>query len=215
MIDTKSLILSLVSDAKPVKYLRPPIYSALFLFVILLIYGIITQSFSGIRADIVLQLHRPFFVVEILSLILLIFTSAIAAILTMYPDAYQKPKLLLLPYWSFGLLILIIIYQIFIQNKTGIILPPKEETGWQCCLSIALISLIPSALIFVILHKGASVRQFQSGAFSVLAASGVGCLTLRIAEATDSLIHLATWHYLPTIIFAMLGAFIGRIILKW
>ena len=85
----------------------------------------------------------------------------------------------------------------------------------ECALCIGSVALIPSALIFALLRKGASVRQFQAGSFAVLAASSIGCLTLRLAEANDSMMHLASWHYGPTVLFAALGAALGKILLKW
>jgi hypothetical protein len=49
----------------------------------------------------------------------------------------------------------------------------------------------------------------------VLAASGVGCLTLRLAELNDSIEHLLQWHYVPTLLFAAGGAMIGKWLLRW
>jgi hypothetical protein len=59
------------------------------------------------------------------------------------------------------------------------------------------------------------VHPLQAGAFAVLTASTIGALTLRLAEENDSIVHLVQWHYLPTLFFAVLGAFAGKWLLKW
>ena len=79
----------------------------------------------------------------------------------------------------------------------------------DCALCIGSVAMLPSLLLFGILRRGATVRPMQAGIFAVLAASAIGCLTLRLSEANDSLAHLLLWHYLPTLIFAALGAVIG------
>jgi len=81
--------------------------------------------------------------------------------------------------------------------------------------SAAATAIVPAALIFALLRKGASVRPLRAGSFAVLAASGLGCLTLRLSEANDSLVHLVDWHYLPTLLFAVIGALVGRYLLRW
>jgi hypothetical protein len=85
----------------------------------------------------------------------------------------------------------------------------------ECALCIAAVALIPSALLFALIRKGATIRPLQAGSFAVLAASSVGGLTLRLAEANDSLMHLVVWHYLPALLFATLGAVIGKKLLRW
>jgi hypothetical protein len=69
--------------------------------------------------------------------------------------------------------------------------------------------------MFVLLRKGASIRQLQAGSFAVLTATAIGCLTLRLSEENDSIMHLLQWHYLPTLLFAALGALAGKWLLKW
>ena len=82
------------------------------------------------------------------------------------------------------------------------VLPAPGAHAMECALCIASVAIIPSAWIFTLLRKGASIRQAQSGAYAVLCASAIGCLTLRLAEANDSMLHAASWHYLPTLLFA-------------
>ncbi len=109
----------------------------------------------------------------------------------------------------------VIIYQLFLPVDARMVMPKAGAHGLVCALCIASVALIPSAMLFWLIRKGANVRPLQAGSFAVLAASAIGALTLRLAEANDSMLHLASWHYLPTFLFAVLGALLGKQLLKW
>lgn len=215
MINTTDLIAQLSTDAKLTSKARTPIYWAVRLLSVVIIYAIGCQLFLGLRPDLTIQLARPLFAFEILLLSLLFISSAAASILAMYPDAYQKPQLLKLPYGIFIALAGLVTFQLMTPHDTRMVMPEISAHGMECAICIASLALIPSALIFTLLRKGASVRQFQAGSFAVLAASSIGCLTLRFAEANDSIIHLVQWHYMPTLLFATVGALAGKWLLKW
>lgn len=215
MTDTQTLIERLSSEAQTPTVVRTPAYWGSRLMAVLAVYGIVTQLVLGLRPDLVMQFTRPLFAAEIGLLVALVFSSALASVLAMYPDAYQTPKLLKLPHAVFLLMLGLVLFQLFIPLDARMVMPLPGAHAMECAICIGSVALIPSALIFAVLRKGASVRQFQAGSFAVLAASGIGCLTLRLAEANDSMMHLASWHYGPTLLFAAFGACIGRILLKW
>lgn len=214
-MDTNALIAQLSREAQPKARLRSPAWFAPCLIAVLLVYGIAVQFHLHIRADIAVQFTRMMFVVEIALLALLTLTSAIAGIYAMYPDVYQKSWLLRVPYAAFALLAVFILMQLIAMPADPRMVIPQAGIGMECAICIASVALIPSGLMFWLMRKGASVHPLQAGSFAVLAASGIGCLTLRLSEANDSLMHLACWHYLPTLLFAVLGATIGKWVLKW
>lgn len=216
MNNTADLIASLSAEAKPVKKARAPGYWVIRLLAVLVVYAIGCQLFHGLRPDLGTQFTRPFFALETLLLTLLLIASTIASVLAMYPDAYQKPKLLKLPYAFFALLVALMGFQLLMPHDARMVIPGGVGVyAMECALCIASVAFIPSALIFALLRKGASVRQLQAGSFAVLTASSIGCLTIRLAEANDSIIHLVQWHYVPTLLFAALGALAGKRLLRW
>jgi len=215
MKDTQTLINYLSGDAVLPKALRSPQYWVIRLLAVLVAYGVAAQLYLGLRPDLDVQLTRPLFVVEIGLLVALLLTSVLASVLAMYPDAYQKPKLLRLPYVVFLVLMILVTFQIFIPLDGRMVMPLPGGHAIECALCIGAGALIPSALIFALLRKGASVHPLAAGSFAVLAATSLGCLTLRLAETNDSMMHLASWHYLPTLLFTILGAYIGQYLLKW
>jgi hypothetical protein len=215
MTDTQTLIEHLSRDTVLPKAMRSPRYWVVLLLAVLAVYGIAAQLFLGLRPDLVLQLSRPLFVAEIGLLATLLLTSVIASVLAMYPDSYQQPKLLRLPYVAFMLLATHIAFQLLMPLDIRMVMPLPGAHAMKCAICIGAVAFAPSAIIFALLRRGACVRPFQAGSFAVLAATAIGCLTLRLAEANDSMMHLVSWHYLPTLLFTILGAFIGRYLLKW
>ncbi|GEM_PF-309365 len=213
-INTEQLIRDLSEDAATVP-LRSPAYFAGLVLLVLAVYGGLVQFMLSVRPDLLLQMTRPLFVMEIILLVGLLISSAAAAVLSMYPDNYQQRLLLKLPYGFLCALALLIISQLGSPADARMVFLGMQAHDIECILCIAAIAFIPSILIFRVLRKGASVHPIQAGSFAVLSASAVGGLTLRLAEANDALEHLVIWHYLPTLFFALLGAMLGRLVLKW
>lgn len=215
-METNELIATLSREPRAGTALKKPAWFGSRLLLVLLAYGIGAQLVLGLRPDLGQQLLRPAFVVEIMLLASLTLAGAIAAIYAMYPDVRQRLWLLWVPYMVSALLAAFLLFQLFMPADVRMVLPaPEAAHRMECALCIGAVALLPAAAIFGLLRKGASVHPFKAGSLAVLAASGLGCLTLRLAEANDSLLHLAVWHYLPTLIFAALGAAAGRQVLKW
>jgi hypothetical protein len=185
------------------------------IFIWMGIYTITCQFFLGFRPDLSVQLTQPLFVIEIVLLALLLLSSVISSVLIMYPDVYQKSHLLHLPYGVCVLLVGVLVLQLLTSQGEYILATVAGTHGMQCTLCIAAAAIIPSAVLFMVLRKGASVRQFQAGSLAVLASSAIGCLTLRLAEENDSIMHLIQWHYIPTCAFAVVGALAGKWLLRW
>jgi hypothetical protein len=214
-METHTLISQLSSEVTVSRPLRPPTYWALWLFAALVIYGIAAQFFLGLRPDLMLKFFHPAFTAELLLLAMITITSSYSAILAMYPDAAGRKLLLRLPYVSLVLFTCLMVSQILMQNNALTHVFTSNIAGMACTLCIAAITILPSALLFWIQRKGASVLPLQAGAMAVLAASALGCIALRLHEPTEDVLHLIVAHYLPTILFALIGAQIGKWALKW
>lgn len=133
----------------------------------------------------------------------------------LFPDRYQKRGVLYWPLYNVCAFLLILALQMFLSADSTMLLPVGNVHTIECALCIGAVAIIPSALLFGFLRNGKSVYPFLSGLYAVLMATGIGCLMLRLAETSHSIIHITLWHYLPTLLFAGIGAFMGRIFLKW
>lgn len=213
-MNTKALIASLSREVQARKP-RSPGYWVGCLLAVLVTYAVGIQVVLGLRPDLDIQFTRLFFGVEIFLLGMLVLVSAVACVLAMYPDTYQKPSWLKLPYLVSLLLVGLVVLQLFMPTDLHKVMPLPGAHERECALCIGAVALLPAALIFALLRQGASVHQLQAGALAVLAASSIGCLALRLSEANDSIIHLINWHYVPTLLFAFLGACLGRWLLRW
>lgn len=212
-MNTNELIASLSKQA-PAQQLGTPRYYVLRLIAVLVTYAVGAQLALGLRPDVLAQLTQPAFTIEILLLLLLSASSVCCAVLSMYPDMHQRnPAVLNMPFVSFALLAAFILLQLLLQQE--LLSVTLTMHGIECAICIAIVAVIPSALIFALLRKGTSIHALSSGAFAMLAAAGIGGLTLRLSEVNDSLMHVAGWHYLPTLLCAGFGAWIGKIVLKW
>ena len=216
MNQTDQLIESLAQETKPVTPMRNPVTLALRLGSVLLLYALAIGWVLGLRPDLAMQLQRPFYLAEIMSLAAISLTSLWACVHLAFPDQYQRRIVAQLPILAFGALSIILGVQGFLPHDLRMVIPPPETAhGMECTLCIGSVAIIPSALMLIFLRLGASVHPRAAGAYAVLAAAGIGCLMLRLSEANDSLAHLVTWHYLPTLLFAVIGAGIGKWLLKW
>lgn len=214
MADIKRLIQELSQQPAPLKVAPPRIW-VIRLILVLLVYGGIMLGVIGLRPDLQVQLTRPMFALEIFLLTALLLSSAAASILALYPDAYQKRHLLKLPYILAAPMIVMVAFQLFTQHDARMVMPDEHSHSAKCAIFIAMAAMLPSALIFMLLQKGATLMPLNAGALAVISAATVGALTLRLSEAVDAIPHLLMWHYIPSILFALIGAWIGRSLLRW
>lgn len=212
---TDDIIKDLSNEINVDSSMPAPAYWNVRLLSVLLFYAALVQLFLGFRTDLWMQFSRPLFTLEITLQLLLLVSSTVACVLSMYPDAYQKTWFLSVPYAVFLAQTVFLLLQLLMPQDARMVMPEPSTHAMECAICIASVALVPSAMIFAILQKGASVRPWRAGAYAVLAASAIGCLTLRLSEANDSIAHLLYWHYLPTVIFATVGAWLGRYLLKW
>jgi hypothetical protein len=215
MVDTKQLIQELSAQAAPVKRLQPR-RDAAFLLALLSIYAICAQCWlEGFRPDLAIQLSRPLFILELLLLAAMLVSASVASVYVMLPDGGQRKTLMRLPYVFSGGMLVLLVFQLFLPQDIRMVMSDAAAHTHACTIYIALSSLLPAALIFGLLRKGASVMPMQAGLLAVITAVSVGAITLRLAEANDEIIHLLVWHYVPGLFFASMGGLLGRYFLRW
>ncbi len=208
------LIDSLSSEAATTKRLPSPLVQLLRAGLVLVVYAIAASLFLGRRPDLAFQIERPFYLLELIILPIIAFSSLRAAFYLSYPDSYQQKRVGLWPLVSGLALIGLILLQILMPADSRMQLP-EGVNGMDCATCICVFAMLPSAFLFVLLRKGATTHPLRAGLFIALSAASTGCFILRLAEPNDSLVHVLQFHYLTTLACAFVGTLIGKFALRW
>ena len=174
-------------------------------------YLFLSLMISGLRPDIMLKLHEPWFMAEIVALTGIFITTSLSAALLSFPDMHQMRQLVFAPIIAFALFVLIVYLAWHTENHPA----PLPVHRVECTMSIILFSLLPAFWTFFEMRKFASTHYYWAGSIALLSAFSIGALWLRLHEVNDSIMHLIQWHYLPMIGIGICGLWLGKIILKW
>lgn len=174
-------------------------------------YIVLMLAFSGLRPDIMTKLHEPWFVAEIVTLILIFASTSLSTALLAYPDLHQMRRTAYAPAYALGLFVLVML----LSRHADSPLAPPPIHGYQCTLDIGLTALLPAMWTLYALRKLASTHYRLAGSIALLSAFSIGALWLRLEEQNDSIIHLIQWHYLPMLACGLFGLWLGKLILKW
>jgi hypothetical protein len=211
MTNIDELIATLAEDPVAVKPAPHPYTLSLKWIVIATVYLLVSTVFSGTRPDLMNKLHQPLFVAEIIALSGIFIATTLSAALLSFPDLHQMRRLAFTPLITFALL-LIVMCLAWLSDQPGSPLPVHSI---ECTLSITLFSLLPAIWTFFEMRKFASTHYHLAGSIALLSAFSVGALWLRLHEATDSIVHIIEWHYLPMLGIGWLGWLLGGRLLKW
>jgi len=89
-------------------------------------------------------------------------------------------------------------------------------TNWAVCLTaIPLLSLAPLAALLIALRSAAPQSPAQAGAAAGLLAAASGATLYALHCFDDSPLFVATWYGLATALVVILGAVLGRRLLRW
>jgi len=212
MKNTDKLIATLVSEGGAVKEApRPVVSCAVWILGALFYVATLVLGYFGARPDLAAKLVEPLFAAETFSLLALIVTASYAATLLSFPDLYQRKRALLLPIIAAATFALVLALEWMADTPPA----PPPPHAMECLLCITLLALPPALIIFYKIRRMASTRPALAGCAALLASFGIGALTLRLSEPTDSISHLLVWHYLPMIAVGLIGLALGRKIFRW
>lgn len=211
MKDIEQLVAKLAEEVAAVRPAPHPFMLSLKLTGAAAVYLAVSLAISGLRPDLAQALQQPWFIAEIVALLLLFIATATGAALLAFPDLHQKRSLAFAPAWMFALFLLVVFFAWKADNPPA----PLPVHSFQCTISITLLSLLPAAWTFYAMRKFASTHSRWAGSIAALSAFGVGALWLRLHEVNDSIIHLIQWHYLPMIAISVIGLWLGKVLLRW
>ena len=211
MGNIEDLIDKLAQDTAAVKPAPHPYMLSLKWVGASAIYLAVSLAISGLRPGLTEKFHEPWFAAEIATLLGIFIATSLSAALLAFPDLHQKRGAAFAPVLTFALFLLVIFFAWNADNPPA----PMPTHSFECTLSITLVSLLPAAWTFYAMRQYASTHYRLAGGIALLSAFSVGALWLRLHEVNDSVIHLIQWHYLPMLVFGLIGLWLGRVLLKW
>lgn len=211
MANIDELIGKLAQDAPAVKPAPHPLKLSLQWIIFAALYLALSLAVSGLRPDLMQQFEQPWFFAEIAILTGIFITTAVSAALLAYPDLHQKRSIAFAPAFMFAIFVLTIFFAWLADTPPA----PLPLHSIECTLGITMIALLPAGWMLYVMRRYATTHSQWAGSIALLSAFSVGALWLRLYEQNDSMIHVIQWHYLPMLIFALVGMVLGKLVLKW
>lgn len=212
-METTTLIVQLAEDAKPVRRLPGPWQLFGLWSAATLLSAAVMLTTMGLRPDVVVQMTRPLFWLEIIALLALISSTAVAALWRAFPDQRQQGWINVLPLGPLLLYGGTVVYRLLVPEATDA--PLGDHHGLECSLCITIAALVPAGVLLYLVRKGATTQPRRSGFLALLAAASLGHLLLKFAEANDHVPHFLLWHLLPIVVLGLLGGGLGKKLLVW
>jgi len=211
MKDIENLIGQLAQEGGAVEPALHPIALSLKWMALAAAYLLVLLLFSGVRNELAAAFEHPWFAIEAALLVAMFIATSVSAALLSFPDMYQMRRAVWMPLAVFGVLACVL----FMAWRADVPPAPLPVHGIECTLAILMVALLPGAWLLYAMRKLASTHYQWAGSIALLHAFSVGAMWLRLQENNDSILHVLQWHYLPMIVFGILGLWVGKLILKW
>jgi hypothetical protein len=207
----EELIAQLSADLPDGKRHTSMVRLALRWLLLALAYVALLLTFTDMRSDIAQAVQQVTFWLEVGALLAVVLSTWLSVAVLGYPDLLQRRTFIYLPFVS---LLLFSISLILIALSPPAVLEPSAHS-WRCCWEMLLVGVAPALWVLFVLRTLASTHPGLAGWTLVLHGLAIGALWLRLAESTNSLAHVLTWHYLPMLLVSLCGLWLGRRWLRW
>ena len=206
-----ALIDQLAQDTAPVRPAPHPFMLSAKWMIAAFAYLLVSLLISGLRPDLMIKLHEPWFIAEIAALVGIFIATSLSAALLSFPDLHQMRRAAFAPVIMFALFALVMFFAWRADNPSA----PLPVHNFECTISITLLSLLPIFWTFLKMRKLASTHYHLAGCCTLLFAFSIGAIWLWLHDINDSIMHVVQWHYLPMIAFGLVGLWLGKVMLKW
>lgn len=210
---TDDLIHAIAEDAAP-SGLPPQRVLALALTGAMAAAAVLFWLLLGPRGDAVASLAEPRFVLKFLVTLGLAATAVGLVLRLIRPGATPgiwRSALLLAP----GLLLIGIAGELLALPADGWLAALVGRNARICLTYIPLMGLAPLGLILLALRSGAPTRPAVAGAVAGLIAGGISGAFYASHCPDDSPLFVATWYVIAIAMLTVLGALLGRQLLRW
>lgn len=212
MTATNDLIAILVSQAEPVRRLRPPVLRALGWLVVAVAVIAVLGAWHGLRADLATRLGQSWFVAGLAAAALTGALAAVAAFQLSLPDRGRAWGLLPLP------AVLVWLASVGVGCLTDWVRLDANNFQWgdaASCFGLLVVASVPlSVALFWMLRHTARLRPapaILAGALAVAALSACALSLLHVFEASAMIL---LWNFGAAALVMGVDAMVGRRVLR-
>ena len=171
-------------------------------------------STLGVRPDVMLAMHNPFFDLKFVVTLSLMISAIAVSLHLSRPDAALGGWVGLL-FVPIGIVAIGIGWEMMLPQRLPMIVRLVGSNSKTCLLAIPLLSLPLLAAAFLALRHGATARPVVSGAFAGLLSAGLAATLYASHCPDDSPLFVATWYTLATLLVTAIGALAGARVLRF
>ena len=211
---TEDLIQRLALDATPVRPLRPVAIRVAGWLALAALSLAVVLTLMGVRRELGDTADRLDFTLEAALLLLTATSAVVGALLVSVPGAAMTRRVRWVPVLLAAACVVLAAGELAYAAMSGA--PSGRLTfAWHCVYKTTSVAVIPGIALFVMLRRAAPLQPGWAGMLAVLATAAIGVLGANIICPTDRPLHMLVWHVAPLMLFAGLGAALGRWLLKW
>jgi hypothetical protein len=211
---TGALVRWLASDLTPVRRLRNAnSRTALWAGLSVLCVALVTLAL-GVRPDLARKLSDAGYLMESAALIAVFLSAARCAFCLGVPGTQLTALAWTVPAAAWAIWVLRIASR-WSAGGTAVELAALSWVGGLPCVWRMLgLALAPAATGLIMLRRAAPLRRGWAGLCTALAACSLAMLGTQAVCANDAAGHVLAWHAAPVAVAALVGAAVGRPILR-
>ncbi len=169
---------------------------------------------SGLRPDFAGKIAEPFYVPELILLGGAGLSMALAALALARPDG---ARMLRAPFLPLGFLATWSVAAMLGMAPMGhaAMAQIMDTRQFDCVACIAALGVPPGLAMLLMVRGGATVHSWRAGFMAACAAATFAYLCMRLIEPNDHPAHLLVWHAGPVLVLSLMGAILGKFVLRW
>jgi len=208
----QDLVDRLVADATPVRRLwRPEVQLLVWLAAVL--PAVAVPASHVLRDDVAQQLRTPAFLLEEAAMLVAAALLALSALRAAVPGHRPGRTLSLVAALALALGGLLVFSKPVFGGWTSDVF---LTIGLRCLGRSFAWTLVPWALLVILVRRAAPLGSRFTGALVGAAAWGLTFAALRLCCQTEELLHLSVFHVLPLVTGTLLSAVLGPVLLgEW
>ena len=166
---------------------------------------------AGLRHDLAMQLGRPLYLLEVVTLVAAGAVAATAAFHGAVPGLDIRR-------WGYLAVALgLLSVTLLLAEPAG---PYSGESflrsGLRCAFYITTFGLLPWIVVLTAVGRGAPLEGRTTGAHAGAAAFLIGAAAVRVACPIDDPLHVVAWHVAPVVVWTTVSAVLGSLwLVRW